>query len=143
MEKELKVVLANEHILYMNLRNAHWNIKCESFIMLHKLFEDQYTQVNDFIDTLSERFKQLGLSPLVGLYNICQLATAEDYVIELEDANQVLTILVDQHVNILNDLTKIIKATSDDPVTQNILLAIAEAHAKMKWILESHLTKED
>ena len=38
----LSVVLANQVTLYTKTRKFHWNVGGESFMELHKLFENQY-----------------------------------------------------------------------------------------------------
>ena len=38
----LATILSNEMTLYVKTRKFHWNISGNSFMELHKLFEDQY-----------------------------------------------------------------------------------------------------
>ena len=38
----LNTVLANEVTLYTKTRKFHWNVSGESFMELHKLFQNQY-----------------------------------------------------------------------------------------------------
>ena len=56
----LGVILANEMVLYIKTRKAHWNVSGESFMELHKLFEAQYTQLEESIDEVAERIGKLG-----------------------------------------------------------------------------------
>ena len=49
----LSVVLANEVTLYTKTRKFHWNVEGESFMELHKLFENQYKQLEESIDRKS------------------------------------------------------------------------------------------
>ena len=37
----LAVVLSNEMTLYVKTRKSHWNVTGESFMELHKLYEEQ------------------------------------------------------------------------------------------------------
>ena len=46
----LAVILSSEMTLYVKTRKAHWNVTGESFMELHKLFEDQYKQTEEVVD---------------------------------------------------------------------------------------------
>src|SRR5258705_9320370 len=61
----LSSVLADAHVLYIKTRKFHWNVKGESFMELHKLFEKQYKQLEESIDEVAERINKLG-SPTIG-----------------------------------------------------------------------------
>jgi len=41
----LTVILSDEVILYTKTRKFHWNVCGESFMELHKLFQNQYTEL--------------------------------------------------------------------------------------------------
>ena len=56
----LTTVLATEMTLYIKTRKAHWNVTGESFMELHKLFENQYKQLEESIDEIAERIGKLG-----------------------------------------------------------------------------------
>ena len=51
----LSIGLSNEMTLYVKTRKAHWNVTGESFMELHKLFENQYKQLEESIDEVAER----------------------------------------------------------------------------------------
>ena len=46
--------------LQTQCKQAHWNVKGPSFIALHKLFDDVYAAVDEYVDLLAERIVQLG-----------------------------------------------------------------------------------
>mgnify|MGYP000878740818 CR=1 FL=1 len=56
----LKKHLADQHVLYVKTRNFHWNVTGMHFAQLHKLFEDQYGQLAEAIDSTAERIRMLG-----------------------------------------------------------------------------------
>ena len=56
----LSIVLASEVTLYTKTRKFHWNVSGESFMELHKLFEAQYTELEEVIDQIAERISKLG-----------------------------------------------------------------------------------
>ena len=53
----LTAVLADEMVLYIKTRKFHWNVGGESFMEFHKLFENQYTQLEESIDEVAERIR--------------------------------------------------------------------------------------
>jgi len=52
--------LADAIDLQSQLKQAHWNVKGPNFIGLHKLFDEIYEAVADYVDMLAERVVQLG-----------------------------------------------------------------------------------
>jgi starvation-inducible DNA-binding protein len=52
--------LADAIDLQSQLKQAHWNVKGPNFIGLHKLFDEIYESVADYVDMLAERVVQLG-----------------------------------------------------------------------------------
>src|SRR5690349_16683526 len=56
----LNKMLADEHVLYIKTRNAHWNVEGPDFYTQHKFFEEHYEQLQDIIDEVAERVRLLG-----------------------------------------------------------------------------------
>src|ERR1019366_2781493 len=56
----LSAALADEMVLYIKTRKFHWNVSGESFMELHKLFEGQYTELEERVDAIAERINKLG-----------------------------------------------------------------------------------
>ncbi|MCB0572944.1 MAG: DNA starvation/stationary phase protection protein, partial [Saprospiraceae bacterium] len=46
----LNMLLADEFLLYVKTRNAHWNITGPHFSELHRFFEEQYEALDEVID---------------------------------------------------------------------------------------------
>ena len=45
----LSLFLADEIVLYVKTRNAHWNVEGPDFHEKHKFFESQYEQLDELI----------------------------------------------------------------------------------------------
>src|SRR6476646_1882185 len=56
----LNTLLADEVILYIKTRQAHWNYEGDNFMEMHKFFEGQYEQLDEIMDDVAERVRQLG-----------------------------------------------------------------------------------
>src|SRR5713101_3700852 len=52
--------LADAIDLETQTKQAHWNVKGAQFIALHKLFDEIYQAVEEYVDLLAERVVQLG-----------------------------------------------------------------------------------
>ena len=57
---QLSRLLADEFILYTKTRKAHWNIEGKDFHSMHVFFESQYEQLDEVMDSVAERIRQLG-----------------------------------------------------------------------------------
>lgn len=138
--KELNVLLADEYVLYTKLHNFHWNVKGPLFDNLHKMFQDHYTQIGDFIDILAERIQALNFTPtstLQGFLELTRLEEAPEYL-GWEDMVQ---ISLRDHQFIsgkISDLFKIATSFNDDG-TGDIILGFQAEHDKMAWMLKSIL----
>ena len=50
--KSLNSLLADEHVLYIKTRKAHWNVEGPDFLTIHRFFEEQYKQLEKIIDDI-------------------------------------------------------------------------------------------
>ena len=57
---ELSKILADETVLYIKTKNAHWNIEGADFYDKHKFFESQFGQLDELIDSVAERIRAIG-----------------------------------------------------------------------------------
>ncbi len=60
INKMLVGVLSDAVVLYTKTRKFHWNVSGNSFMELHKLFEDHYNKLEHSIDEIAERINKLG-----------------------------------------------------------------------------------
>ena len=58
--QSLNRLLADEHVLYIKTRNAHWNVEGPDFLSIHRFFEEQYKQLEGIIDDVAERIRTIG-----------------------------------------------------------------------------------
>ncbi|MBM3910712.1 MAG: DNA starvation/stationary phase protection protein, partial [Thaumarchaeota archaeon] len=56
----LSKAVADQYVLYTKTRNYHWNVTGEDFSQYHKLFEEQYSAIDEDIDDVAERIRTLG-----------------------------------------------------------------------------------
>src|ERR1039457_5730863 len=75
----LSVVLSDEMTLYIKTRKSHWNVVGESFMELHKLFENQYKQLEEAIDEIAERIGKLGQKTIGTMQEFGKLSSVKEH----------------------------------------------------------------
>jgi starvation-inducible DNA-binding protein len=138
----LNKLLADEHILYIKTRNAHWNIEGPDFLTKHKFFEEQYRQIESIIDDVAERIRTLGHyaeATLAGFLNLTHL-TEESR--EKNDSTGFIKILLEAHESIIIHLRENIDQYANkwkDAGSSDFITGLMETHEKMAWMLRAHL----
>ncbi len=139
--KDLTVVLSNEMVLYVKSRKFHWNVTGNSFMELHKLFENQYNKLEKTIDEVAERISKLGGKTIGTMKEFIEnsiLSEESKYV----NQNQMLEELLDDHEKIIVQLRKYIKNAEEveDAGTADFLTGILLDHESKSWILRKYLS---
>ena len=138
----LTVLLADEMTLYVKTRKFHWNVSGESFMELHKLFEGQYKQLEEYIDEIAERINKLGTKTLGTLKEFSAKATLKESPGKYPTQKNMLTELLSDHETLTRHLRKNIERCSDkykDAGTADFLTGIMEEHETISWILRRYL----
>jgi starvation-inducible DNA-binding protein len=139
---ELSKILADEYVLSAKTKNAHWNIESKDFYEKHKLFESQYGQLDEIIDSVAERIRVLGhyapgsLAAFLGLTRLTELNR------EKNDSQGFIHELVEDHEIIIMNLRENIEKFADklhDAGSSDFITGLMENHEKMAWFLRSHL----
>jgi starvation-inducible DNA-binding protein len=132
--------LADAVDLQSQTKQAHWNVKGPNFIGLHKLFDEIYEDVGEYVDLIAERVVQLGgiaegtvrfagqrssLSeyPLV-------LTTGEEHVAALSDVLAQFSARAREAIDELEE--------NEDPDSMDILTEVSRGVEKWLWFVEAH-----
>lgn len=133
----LKKYLGSTYVLYMKTQNYHWHVKGMHFFTLHQLFQSQYEELAQAIDTIAERITILGQRAPSTLKEMLENSFLKEEDQELKE-KQMLESLVNDHKKCLEFLqTK----RPLDPVTEDLFIERMDVHGKSIWILSSHLEK--
>jgi len=138
----LNALLADEHILYVKSRNAHWNVEGHDFIGMHKLFECQYVQLEEIIDSVAERIRSIGHYPVATLHEFLKLTHLSEKTREINDSTGFIKDLLEDHESIIIYLRENINrfATElNDQGSSDFITGLMMTHEKAAWILRSHL----
>jgi starvation-inducible DNA-binding protein len=137
----LSNIIADQYILYTKTRNYHWNVTGEDFIQYHKLFEDQYSALDDDIDEVAERIRALGGKTPATLGEFLKSTTLKENPGEFPLAKTMIANLLTDHETIIRNLRKDIETCDDldDVGTEDFLTQLMEKHEKTAWMLRATL----
>ncbi len=139
---ELSKILADEHVLYIKTRNAHWNITGSDFYYKHKLFEAQYTQIETIIDNVAERIRMIGHFAPATLKIYLELTRLTEMTREKNDGIGFVKELVADHETIIIKLREAIPEFADqydDAGSADFITGLMQEHEKMAWFLRAHI----
>jgi starvation-inducible DNA-binding protein len=138
---EMNKALADEFVLYTKTRNAHWNVTGSNFMEMHKFFEGQYEQIDDFVDDVAERIRSIGHFAEARLVDYLELThLVEQPYTDKQD--KLLENLLDDHETIIRNLRKLATLFTDkylDIGTTDFVTGLLEKHEKMAWMIRSYL----
>jgi starvation-inducible DNA-binding protein len=139
---ELSKLLADEYVLYTKTRNAHWNVEGADFHSMHIFFEQQYEQLDEILDSVAERIRQLGHYAPATLQSFLKLTHLTEESRERNDSLGFIKELVVDHENIIIFLRENINKFANeyaDLGTSDFITGLMEDHEKMAWFLRAHL----
>ena len=138
----LNLILADEHVLYIKLRNYHWNVTGMFFQPLHELFEDQYDDIEEKIDDIAERIRSLGFFSAGSMQEFQQMARLKESGNQNGNAEQMIKNLLVNHeaiIQIIRHDVNNLESDYNDAGTTDFLTGLMQMHEKMAWMLRSHL----
>jgi starvation-inducible DNA-binding protein len=138
----LNTFLADEFILYVQTRKAHWNVESSDFSYLHKFFEEQYIEIEQIVDDIAERIRSLGHYAAATMNEYLRLTQLTEKSGESNDGKGYLRDLLLSHESIIRNLRKNITRFNEqlrDAGTSDFITGIMEKHEKIAWMLRSHL----
>jgi starvation-inducible DNA-binding protein len=140
--KLLAPLLADEYVLYTKTRNYHWNVVGPQFNDLHKFFQAQYEELDDFVDDVAERMRQLGGKSPATLAEFAKVARLKEHPGQRPNARAMLTALLVDHEAVIMTLRTDLATAMDkfgDAGTSDFLTGLMEKHEKMAWMLRAFL----
>ena len=140
--KLLGSILADEMTLYIKTRKAHWNVSGDSFMELHKLFEEQYKQLEESIDEVAERIGKLGDKAIGTMEEFISLTSLKEHPGKYVSSKEVIAELLTDHESVIIKLRKDIDESTEknnDAGTADFLTGLMEQHETIAWVLRRYL----
>ena len=139
----LSVVLSDEMILYIKYRKFHWNVSGQSFMELHKLFEDHYNQLEKIIDEVAERISKLGGKTIGTVAEFAKFTRLQEMPNKYPHQKEMMIELLADNEMLITEIRKDIDICSDDNHdvgTADLLTRVLQQHETMAWILRRYLS---
>jgi len=139
----LSSVLADGMTLYIKTRKFHWNVCGESFMEIHKLFENQYKQLEESIDEIAERINKLGGKTIGTMAEFTELTNLKESPNKYPSQKEMLTELLNDHETVIVSLRKGIEVSekeNKDIGTADFLTGMLQEHETIAWILRRYLS---
>lgn len=134
----LSKLLADAYLLYLKTQNYHWNVTGKMFRTLHVMFEEQYKEQAEAVDTIAERIRALGefapgsfssYSKLTSIKEENSVPTAEEMIHNLVVANEAVVTTAREIVALCDEC--------EDDVTADLMVNRMQVHEKNAWMLRS------
>jgi starvation-inducible DNA-binding protein len=138
----LSTILADEMVLYVKTRKFHWNVSGESFMELHKLFQSQYTELEEIIDLVAERIGKLGGKTIGTMHEFVAITRLKEDPNNFPNQKEMLKELLGDYETLIVEIRKDIDTCNEknkDAGTVDFLTAIMEQHESTAWILRRYL----
>jgi len=136
----LNMRLASLVDLQMQMKQAHWNVKGQSFIGLHELFDKVAEAVADYVDLVAERISQLG-GISEGTVRVASSRTRlPEYPLQIaegmahvEAVARALSTFGREARNTIDEVNAL-----DDADTTDLFTEISRGIDKWLWFVEAH-----
>lgn len=132
--------LADGIDLETQCKQAHWSVKGQSFIALHKLFDDVHDDVDHYVDLIAERIVQLGGIAEGTVHIAAERSTLDVYPLVLSDGLEHVDALSSALAAFGRTVRKAIKEMDDlgDADTADLLTEVSRGTDKWLWFVEAH-----
>ena len=138
---QLKSLLADSYTLYLQTHNFHWNITGPSFIQLHTLFEEHYTELAVAVDDVAERIRSLGVHA-PGTYKEFSELSSINEVLGTPEAQEMVAILTANHEQLVRTCRTALSVAqdADDESSAALISDRMRVHEKTAWMLRSQIS---
>jgi starvation-inducible DNA-binding protein len=102
----LSIILADEMTLYIKTRKFHWNVSGQSFMELHKLFQSQYTELEETIDLIAERINKLGGKTIGTMQEFNAISRLKESPDKYPSQKEMMKELLEDHEFVITEIRK-------------------------------------
>ncbi|MDM1048862.1 Dps family protein [Sphingobacterium hotanense] len=138
----LNRLLADENVLYIKVRNAHWNVEGPDFHAQHLFFETIYDELAELIDEVAERVRAIGHYAIGTMKEFLEVTQLTEMKYKKNDSQGFIKELLNDFESLIITLREDIKLAEDhgDSGTEDFLVGILEKHEKTAWMLRAHVS---
>jgi starvation-inducible DNA-binding protein len=138
LKARLNELTSTTYMLFLKTQNYHWHVTGPSFHSLHLLFESQYGELYQAIDTIAEHIRAMGEQAPATMKEFSTMSRTEEGTTDTYWEVMVQQLLEDHKIIItLLDESATIAESEKDQATLDLLAERSRAHQKHAWMLES------
>lgn len=144
--KKASIDLLQKHLsdavnLYVQLKQAHWNVKGPNFISLHEMFDKIHEDVGEHVDNIAERIVILGGVANAGLDFVGANTRLPVYPTDIKKGNDHLTAILASLSLLAVSVREAIGQAEDagDDGTADVFMGLSGCLDKSIWFAEAHL----
>lgn len=133
--------LADAIDLQTQTKQAHWNVKGPHFIGLHKLFDEIYEAVGEYVDLVAERIVQLGGIAEGTARVVATRTSLNEYPLDIASGRDHVKALSDALAAFGKQARAAIDQTGEwgDADTADLFTEVSRGIDKWLWFVEAHL----
>jgi starvation-inducible DNA-binding protein len=133
--------LAEAVDLQSQAKQAHWNVKGPHFIGLHKLFDEVYEEVGEYVDLIAERIAQLGGVAEGTVRVAAGRSRLEEYPLDIAEGPAHVQALSKALGAFGHEVRLAIDEADelDDADTADLFTEVSRGIDKLAWMVEAHL----
>jgi starvation-inducible DNA-binding protein len=139
----LNARLADLVDLQLATKHAHWNVKGQNFIGLHKLFDELAATLSPPIDEMAERITALGGTAMGSVQAVEKATSLSPFPGDVFDGMKMVDALAERTATLAKSVREGIDETDEmgDADTADLLTGLSRQLDKNLWFLEAHLQK--
>jgi starvation-inducible DNA-binding protein len=132
-------LLADTYTLYVKTHGFHWNVTGPMFQELHLMFEKQYQELAEAVDTIAERIRALGFFAPSNFKDFQRLTSIKENASAVPNANDMVLQLVHGHEAVIRTARTLVPIVDgvNDEATLDLLTERTREHEKTAWMLRS------
>lgn len=134
----LNHLIAAYTVTSQNARFCHWNVVGPHFEDDHEFFGELYDELSEEVDLFAERIRAIQQNPISSFKDILAETSLEEYILPMTARNMQKNMLRD-YEHISKEMEEFAETTSEDIVTQDIIVGAKRQIDKRAWMLRSML----
>jgi starvation-inducible DNA-binding protein len=136
----LNARLADAIDLYLQTKQAHWNVRGPNFIALHELFDKLADEVSDYVDDMAERITALGGIAEGTIAAVGKRTQLKSYPIGAAHSKEHIDALANAYAAFGKSARQAIDQAgkAGDADTSDLFTGISRGVDKSLWLLEAH-----
>lgn len=138
----LNAALANANVLLIKTKKAHWDVMGPEFYALHKLWDEQYQAIAEYVDELAERIRMLGGIPVATARGFIDASELTERPGRIDTSTEAVAGLLEDHETVVRSLRRACEVSQADAGTVDLFTEMLRGHEKMAWMLRASIQGE-